>query len=152
MEGGGGLAADGLLGVHYIWWLLRCSHLVVLLCIALCSVGARLTTVCGAAPFPVASTPPPGGAELFGVALLVGCTTQASCIACYTTGVQCFIFCVTCSRCLRPLAARGNAVLWVTGECGSQYSPLQHEIRRGKGAFPVLQVYRTTRVISCGHW
>ena len=52
--GGGGQVARGLLDVHYIWWLLRCSHLVVLLCIALCPIGAHLTTMCGAALFPVA--------------------------------------------------------------------------------------------------
>ena len=52
--GGGGLVADGSLGVRRIRWLLRCSHLVVRLCRALCFVGACLTTVCGAALFPVA--------------------------------------------------------------------------------------------------
>ena len=46
--------ADGSLGVHRIWWLLSCSHLMVPLCIVVCLVGARLTAVCGAALFPVA--------------------------------------------------------------------------------------------------
>ena len=54
MEGGRALVANGPLGLRCIWWLLRCSHLVVLLCIALCLVGAPLTTVCGVALFPVA--------------------------------------------------------------------------------------------------
>ena len=45
--GGGGLVADGPLGVRRIRWLWRCSLLVVPLCIALCPVEARLATVCG---------------------------------------------------------------------------------------------------------
>ena len=32
VEGGGGLFADGSLGVRRIWWLLQCSHLMVPLC------------------------------------------------------------------------------------------------------------------------
>ena len=32
--GGGGLFANGSLGMHRIWWLLQCSHLMVSLCIA----------------------------------------------------------------------------------------------------------------------
>ena len=52
--GGGGVFADGLLGMRRIWWLLRCSHLVVPLCIVVCLVGARLTAVCGASLCPVA--------------------------------------------------------------------------------------------------
>ena len=38
VEGGGGVFADGSLGVRRIWWLLRCSHLMVpwvLLCVLL---------------------------------------------------------------------------------------------------------------------
>ena len=46
--------ADGSLGVRRIWWLLQCSHLMVPLCIVVCLVEARLTTVCGAALCPVA--------------------------------------------------------------------------------------------------
>ena len=46
-EGGGGLVADGPLGVRRIRWLLRCSHLLVPVCRALC-------TVCVAALFAVA--------------------------------------------------------------------------------------------------
>ena len=55
-EGGGGgvLVADGPLGVRRIGGLLRCSHLVAPLCIAVSPVGARLTAVWGAALFPVA--------------------------------------------------------------------------------------------------
>ena len=45
---------DGSLGVRRIWWLLQCLHLMVPLCIVVCSVGARLTAVCGAALCPVA--------------------------------------------------------------------------------------------------
>ena len=45
--------ADGSLGVRRIWWLLRCSRLVVPLRVVLCRVGARLTAVCGAALCPV---------------------------------------------------------------------------------------------------
>ena len=48
------LVADGPLCVRCIWWLLRCSLLMVPLCITLCPAGARLTTVCGAALFLVA--------------------------------------------------------------------------------------------------
>ena len=54
MEGGGGFVADGPLGVYHVWWLLRCSLLVVPLCIALCPTRAGLTTVCGAVLSPVA--------------------------------------------------------------------------------------------------
>ena len=46
--------ADGSLGVRRIWWLLRCSHLMVPLCVVVCPVGARLTAMCGAALCPVA--------------------------------------------------------------------------------------------------
>ena len=46
--------ADGSLGMHRIWWLLQCSHLMVPLCIVVCPVGARLTAMCGAALCPVA--------------------------------------------------------------------------------------------------
>ena len=46
--------ADGSLGVHRIWCLLQCSHLMVPLCIVVCPVGARLIAVCGAALCPVA--------------------------------------------------------------------------------------------------
>ena len=52
--GGGGVFADGSLGVRRIWWLLQCSHLMVPLCIVVCPVGACLTTVCGEAMCPVA--------------------------------------------------------------------------------------------------
>ena len=38
----GRLVADGLLGVHRIWWSQRCSLLVVPLCIALCPAGAPM--------------------------------------------------------------------------------------------------------------
>ena len=48
-RGGGGVFANGSLGVRRIWWLLQCSHLMVPLCIVLCPVGARLTAVCGVA-------------------------------------------------------------------------------------------------------
>ena len=51
---GGGVFADGSLGVCRIWWLLQCSHLMVPLCLVVCPVGARLTAVCGAALCPVA--------------------------------------------------------------------------------------------------
>ena len=46
VEGRGGVFADGL---RRIWWLLRCSHLMVPLCIVVYPVGAHLTSVCGAA-------------------------------------------------------------------------------------------------------
>ena len=36
VEGGGGLFADGSLGMRRIGWLLLCSHLMVPLCIAVC--------------------------------------------------------------------------------------------------------------------
>ena len=55
MEGGGGLFANGALSVCRIWWLLLCSHLIVILGIVVSPVGARLIAVCGAALCPVAS-------------------------------------------------------------------------------------------------
>ena len=51
--------ADGSLSVRRIWWLLRCSHLMVPLCVVVYPVGARLTAVCGASLCPVAPPPPP---------------------------------------------------------------------------------------------
>ena len=49
---GGGVFADGSLGVRCIWWLLQCSHLMVPLCLVVCPVGARLPAVCRAALCP----------------------------------------------------------------------------------------------------
>ena len=51
---GGGVFANGSLGMCRIWWLMPCLHLLVPLCIVVCPVGARLTIVCGAAQCPVA--------------------------------------------------------------------------------------------------
>ena len=45
--GGGGVFADGSLGVRHIWWLLQRSHLMVPLCIVVCPVGAGLTACVG---------------------------------------------------------------------------------------------------------
>ena len=59
VEGLGGLVADGPLGFRHMWWLLRCSLLVVPLSIALCPAGAHVTIVCGATLFPAALLPPP---------------------------------------------------------------------------------------------
>ena len=123
VERGGGVFADGSVGVCRIWWLLQCSHLMVSLCIIVCPVGARLTAVCGAALCPVAlllAFLPISGSFFF-------CWHALSCWCATPGGAAC--------RSLPPIVAVGLSHFQLGGT-------------RGTGHFcTCLQIYKLT----C-HW